>query len=207
MLCTCHWQPKKNVPSVRQVLKSKGQVLINCVCNCDCPTHTCSISGAKTNAFKRDQKHRRLERSVVENMPGKEDQTKNVPAPTQTPPTPSPSSQVWIFDLDPSLSFVAFAFFNIWHVFKLMRGVFTHLSYFRRREKSFQCHYSLPSYFELWSVLYLSKEIFICMYKLSCGDILQNLLVAVSQSAWNLFNQKIRNPIFKSRKWFSIQRS
>ena len=163
MLCPCHWQPKKNVPSVRQVLKSKGQVLINCVCNCDCPTHTCSISGAKTNAFKRDQKHRRLERSVVENMPGKEDQTKNVPAPTQTPPTPSPSSQVWIFDLDPSLSFVAFAFFNIWHVFKLMRRVFTHLSYFRRREKSFQCHYSLPSYFELWSVLYLSKEIFICI--------------------------------------------
>ena len=101
---------------------------------------------------------------------------------------------------------VAYAFLNIWHVFKLMRGVFTHLSYFRRREKSFQCHYSLPSYFELWSVLYLSKEIFICI---SChaGISCKICWWQCPKVHETYSTKKIRNPIFKSRKWFSIHRN
>ena len=151
--------------------------------------------GPRRTHYKETRRPQRLERSVVENMPGKEDQIKNVQATTQTPSTPAPSSQVWIFDLDPSLSFVAFAFFNIWHVFKLMRRVFTHLSYFRRREKSFQCHYSLPSYFELWSVLYLSKEIFICVSFCDARISCKKFRVAASPKCMKLIQpKKSENP-------------
>ena len=154
---------------MRQVLskcsaaKSKGQVLINCVCNCHCPTHTCSTSGAKTNALKETRRPQRL--SVISSGEyagqGRSDQecASSHPNASNTISVQS-GLNLWPW---PISVIVAYAFLNIWHIFKLMRGVFTHLSHFRRREKSFQCHYSLPSYFELWSVLYLSKEIFICI--------------------------------------------